>query len=161
MDLYMLEPEVAGEIGENTVYDNFDDVRYRRAEPKISKLHFIFSGWLGNDIIESTPCFIVTDELKRGIEKSELSGYEFQDMEVSLSDEFMEIYPNRDMPQFKRLIPKGRVIVDYETYTKWSGEDFNLSDKSYLIVSEKALNIINEYNIDNCDLYKLSPKEEA
>ena len=29
MNLYMLEPEVAGEIGENTIYDNFDDVRYR------------------------------------------------------------------------------------------------------------------------------------
>ena len=68
----------------------------------------------------------------------------------------MEIYPDRDMPEFKRLIPNGSVSVDGETYTKWSGEDFNLSDKSYLVVSEKALDILNEHNIENCDLYKLS-----
>jgi hypothetical protein len=161
MELYMLEPEVDGEIGENTVYDNFDDVRYRDAKPEISKLHFIFSGWLGDDIIESTPCFIVTDKLKTEIEKSELIGYEFQDVEISLSDEFIEIYPNRDIPQFKRLIPKGNVVVKGGSYVTWTGEDFNFSDKSYLVVSERALNILKEFNVDNCDLYKLIPKVDA
>ena len=161
MELYMSEPEVAGEIGENTVYDNFDDLRYRGDKPEISKLHFIFSGWLGDDIIESTPCFIVTDKLKIEIEKSELIGYEFQDAEISLSDEFIEICPDRDISQFKRLIPKGSVVVEDETYATWTGEDFNFSDKSYLVVSERALNIIKEFNLDNCDLYKLSPKVDA
>ena len=158
MDLYMLEPEVAGEIGENTVYDNFDDVRYKGNKPEISKLHFIFSGWLGDDIVESTPCFIVTDRLKIEIEKSGLTGCEFQDVEISLSDEFIEMYPDRDLPQFKRLIPKGSVVVDGETYTTWTGEDINFSDKSYLVVSEMVLNILKQFNVDNCDLYKLSPK---
>ncbi|MPQ44436.1 hypothetical protein [Clostridium tarantellae] len=161
MYLYMLEPEVAGEIGENTIYDNFDDVRYKNFKPKISKLHFIFSGWLGDDILESTPCFIITDKLKIQIEKSNLIGYEFQDIEISLSDEFIEMYPNIEMPQFKRLIPKGSVIINDKTYTKWTGEDFSLSDKSYLVVSERVLNIINEFNIDNCDLNKLSPKLDS
>ena len=161
MELYMLEPEVAGEIGENTIYDNFDDVKYRCAKPEISKLHFIFSGWLGDDIIESTPCFIVTDKLKTEIEKNELIGCEFQDVEISLSDEFIEIYPNRDIPQFKRLIPKGSVVVEGEIYSTWTGEDFSFSDKSYLVVSERALNILKEFNVDNCDLYKLSPKVDA
>lgn len=161
MELYMLEPEVAGELGENTIYDNYDDVRYRGAKPEISKLHFIFSGWLGDDIIESTPCFIVTEQLKTEIEKSMLRGYEFQDVEISLSDEFIEIYPDRDIPQFKRLIPKGSVVVEGETYSTWSGEDFNFSDKSYLVVSQRALNILKEFNMDNCDLYKLIPKVDT
>ncbi len=161
MDLYMLEPEVAGEIGENTVYDNFDDIRYKGANPEISKLHFIFSGWLGDDIIESTPCFIVTEELEKKIEESELVGYEFQNVEISLSDEFIEMYPNRELPQFKRLIPKGSLVIEDETYTKWTGEDFNLSDKFYLVVSERALNIINKFNVTNCDLYKLSLKVDT
>lgn len=158
MKLYMLEPEVAGEIGENTVYDNFDDVRYRGAYPQISHLHFIFSGWLGDDIIESTPCFIVTDELKSRIEKSELDGCQFEDVEVSLSGEFMEMYPNRSIPKLKRLIPNGSVIVEGETYSTWSGQDFNLSNKSYLIVSENALDVLKEGNIDNCDLCELNKK---
>ena len=161
MDLYMLEPEVAGEIGENTVYDNFYDVRYKGDKPEISKLHFIFSGWLGDDIVESTPCFIVTDRLKTEIEKSGLTGCEFQDVEISLSDEFIQMYPDRDIPQFKRLIPKGSVVVEGETYATWSGEDINFSDKSYLVVSERALNRLKQFNLDNCDLYKLSSKLDA
>lgn len=115
----MLEPEVAGEIGENTVYDNFEDIRYRGAKPEISKLHFIFSGWLGDDIIESTSCFIVTEKLEKKIEESKLVGYEFQSVEISLSDEFIEMYPERE------------------------------------------LDIINKFNINNCDVYKLSSKEDA
>ena len=71
------------------------------------------------------------------------------------------MYPERELPKFKRLIPKGRVAIKYESYTEWTGEDFNFSDKSYLVVSQKALDIINEFNIDNCDIYKLSPKEDA
>lgn len=161
MALYMLEPEVAGELGENTVYDNFDDVRYTGAKPEISKLHFIFSGWLGDDIIESTPCFIVTDKLKEEIEKSKLVGYEFQDIEISLSDEFNEMYPDREIPKFKRLIPKGNIIVDGEAYTSWTRDDFNFSDKSYLVVSYRALKLINKFNIDNCDVYKLSSKVDV
>lgn len=161
MYLYMLEPEVAGEIGENTVYDNFEDIRYRGAKPEISKLHFIFSGWLGDDIIESTPCFIVTEELRKKIEESNLVGYEFQSVEISLSDEFIEMYPERELPKFKRLIPKGKVAIKDESYTGWTGEDFNFSDKSYLVVSQKALDIINKFNINNCDIYKLSPKENT
>ena len=121
-------------------------------------MHFIFSGWLGDDIIESTPCFIITDDLKKWIEKSQLSGYKFQEVEVSLSDEFVELYSNREIPEFKRLIPNSSVVVEDKTYTKWSGGDFSLSDKSYLVVSEKALDILNEYNIDNCDLYELNFK---
>ena len=26
MKYYMIEPEVAGEIGENTIYDNYDEI---------------------------------------------------------------------------------------------------------------------------------------
>lgn len=154
----MLEPEVAGEMGENTVYDNFNDVRYKGDYPKISYLHFIFLGWLGDDIIESTPCFIVTDKLANKIEKGGLSGYKFEEIEVSLSDDFIEMYPNRYIPKFKRLIPIGRIVVDDAEYTEWSGEDFNLSNKSYLVVSEKVLNILKTCNIENCDIYELSER---
>lgn len=159
MNLYMLEPEVAGEIGENTVYDNYDEIVNDGAKPKISHLHFIFSGWLGDDIIESTPCFIITEQLKERIEASGLTGYDFQDVEISLSEEFVDLYPDRKLPNFIRLNPKGTVnLIDYETYENWSGDDFNLSDKSYLVVSQQALDILKEGNIDNADIYKLNVK---
>ncbi len=153
MHLYMLEPEVAGEIGEKTVYDNYDDIRFRNAKPIISKLHYVFFGWLGDDIIESTPCFLVTDRLKNKIEGSNLNGYEFQSVEISLSDEFLDMYPQRDMPVFHRLIPKGKVCIMNDKYKGWTGEDFNISDKSYLVVSEKAYDVINKFAIFNCDVF--------
>lgn len=158
MKLFMLEPEVSGEMGSNTVYDNYYEIRYNGAYPKISYLHFVFLGWLGDDILESTPCFIITEKLMDKIKESKLSGCKFQKIEISLSDQFKEMYPNRDMPNFIRLIPTGNVHIEDNTYSNWSRDDFNLSDKSYLVVSEKALNIIKQFNIDNCDIYELNKK---
>lgn len=158
MRLFMLEPEVAGEIGSNTVYDNYDEVRYNRAYPKISYLHFVFLGWLGDDILESTPCFVITEKLMDKIKESKLSGCKFEKIEISLSDEFNEMYPNRQMPNFVRLIPTGNVHIEDNSYNNWTGEDFNVSDKLYLVVSEKALDIIRKFNMDNCDIYELNEK---
>jgi len=159
MLFYMLEPEVAGEIGENTVYANFEEVKNKGVQPIISKLHFEFSGWLGDDIIESTPCFIVTEKLKTYIEKSELTGFEFQNVEISLSDEFIEFYPDRELPDFFRLIPTGKIKVENGVCSEWSGDDFNFSDKSYLVVSNKAFSILKKFNIENCDVYEIENVE--
>lgn len=158
MKLFMLEPEVAGEMGSNTVYDNYDEVRDNGAYPKISYLHFVFLGWLGDDILESTPCFIVTEKLMERIKESKLSGCKFEKIEISLSDEFNEMYPGRKIPNFVRIIPTGNIKIENNTYTDWTGEDFNLSDKLYLVVSQKALDIIKDFNMDNCDVYELNKK---
>ena len=96
--LYFLEPEVAGELGENTIIENFDNVRLKGERPKVTHLHYQFTGWLGDEILECTPCFIVTDALSKVIQESTLNGYTFQDVEVSVSDEFTEIYPNIKLP---------------------------------------------------------------
>ena len=155
MRLYMLEPEVAGEIGENTVYDN----RYLSSDKQISKLHFEFFGWLGDDIIESTPCFLVSEKLKQKIEESDLTGYKFQNAEISFSDEFNEIYPNRKIPVFYRLIPEGKVAIKENHFTEWTGEDFLVSEKSYLVVTEKAYDVIKKFNINNCDIYVIDKQK--
>ena len=57
MKYYMIEPEVAGEIGENTIYDNYDEIINQKKKPIISHLHYIFDGWLGDELLEVTPCF--------------------------------------------------------------------------------------------------------
>ena len=55
---YFIEPEVAGGWGGNTIADTSVH------PPKISKLHYQFDGWLGDDLLESFPCFIVSESLK-------------------------------------------------------------------------------------------------
>ena len=54
MKLFVIEPEVAGEIGERTIYENYDAITTKGERPIISHLHFVFMGWLGDDILEVT-----------------------------------------------------------------------------------------------------------
>lgn len=151
--LYFLEPEVAGELGENTVFEN---VRLEGEKSKIKKLHYKFNGWLGDLLLECTPCFIISDSLLEDFNRYNLSGYELQDIEISISDEFKELYPDVQLPNFKRIIPYGRVKIINDSYKEWSGHDFCLSDKSCLVVTDKVLNILKSNKINHCDIYSLS-----
>ncbi len=153
MGLYLLEPEVAGEFGEKTIISNFEAVREKGQRPIVVHLHYLLTGWLGDELLECTPCFIVTKELATDIEKSDLNGYTFENVDVSTSDEFNEMYPDRSIPQFVRLIPKGTVeVVDDDNYKNWSGNDICLTRKSYLVVSEAMFIILKRHHIDNCDV---------
>ena len=42
MKLFVIEPEVAGEIGERTIYENYDAIKTKGERPIISHLHFVF-----------------------------------------------------------------------------------------------------------------------
>lgn len=151
MKMFRLNPEVAGEIGENSeiVYEEgiIKDVTY---------LHYEFAGWLGDELLTQTPCFVVTETLADSILKSKLKGYKFEEMQVSASDEFKEFYPDRVLPKFLRLLPLGKVTVNDDKVTEWSGEDFCLEDNIELVVSEDALKVIEKHKIDNCDIEELS-----
>ena len=89
-------------------------------------------GWLGDDILEVTPCFLISEKLKQAIEKSELKGYKFQNIEISLSEEYEEMYPDREKPCFYRLLPQGTISVQDEMYSNWDNMDFCVTEKSYL-----------------------------
>ena len=156
--LYLLEPEVAGELGENTVINNFNSVRLKGEQPEIKHLHYHITGWLEDDILECTPGFIISEKLATDIKKSNINGYIIDDVDISASDEFYEMYPNRKLPKFYRLIPTGIIEVMNNNYFNWSGEDMCLTGKSYLVVTESALNILKKHSLNNCDI---SPLREA
>lgn len=159
MSLFVIEPEVSGGIGENTVYQNYDAIVESGAIPIITHLHFVFEGWLGDDILEVTPCFLVSEKLKKMIERESLCGYKFQNIEISLSDNFLEMYPNRELPTFFRLIPLGKVIIQEESYTNWDNMDFCISDKAYLVLSEQAKKVIERSNINYADFFEVIPQK--
>ena len=67
MDMFRLEPEVAGEIGENS------KIKYERGMiNEVEFLHYEFTGWLGDEILTSHPCFIVSENIVEDILKSNL-----------------------------------------------------------------------------------------
>lgn len=152
MELYLLEPEVAGEIGEKTTF--LDDT-YQNGVKKISNLHYELEGWLGDELLESTPCFIITENFANSIRNSELNGYFLKEVEITVSDLFKELYPNKPLPNFKQLIPKGKVFVKNGKFTGWSQEDFCLSQNLELVVSRDAFKVINKHTLSHCDLIEL------
>ncbi|WHY75312.1 hypothetical protein QNH20_14270 [Neobacillus sp. WH10] len=80
MKLFLLEPEVAGGIGEKATFSNNT---YPNGMKEISHLNYEFQGWLGDELLETTSCFIVTEYLANSIQSSELNGYLFNEIEVT------------------------------------------------------------------------------
>ena len=78
MKYFILEPEVAGGIGKKSkiLYEN----------SKIKEVLFLdyeFEGWLGDDILTTHPCFIISKSLCDIIKVSDLKGYQLQKIDVS------------------------------------------------------------------------------
>ncbi|WP_404448180.1 hypothetical protein LG307_03520 [Sutcliffiella horikoshii] len=155
MILYFLEPEVSGGHGEQTIYGTEENVKNDGISGQVKFLHYEFEGWRGDDLIESTPTFIISHNLKNELLKSEFRDYKLEDCLITTSDEFKELYPNRELPSFTRFIPLGTVEMEGESFKNWSGYHFSLSLKGELVVTQKALEFLEKLSIDNCDITRL------
>lgn len=135
-----LEPEVAGGIGIDTILDNSVH------PPLVKFLHYHFSGWMGDDILETFPCFIISERLKNEIEVNELKGITFDFVKVTKSEDFEFISLRTELPLFYWAKITGDFGVD----------DFVISEDYRLLVSDKAYEIISSFNIENaiCEEYK-------
>jgi hypothetical protein len=102
---FSLEPEVAGSLGKNTVIDT--EVH----PPSVKHLHYELDGWLGDDLLESFPCYIATDRFRCAILDVAGTGYSFAEVEISISDQFHELYPSRELPVFWWLKISGSLVT--------------------------------------------------
>lgn len=137
MKFYYLEPEVGGGLGRHCIID--------RASGKTStvlKLHYEFDGWLGDEILESTPCFIVSGKLAEMIERVRLSGVKFDDVEITTSDEFAQLYPDCRLPNFAWLKIFGQAGRD----------DFGVAPDLRLVVSDKAMKLLKGFEISHASV---------
>lgn len=137
MAYFALQPEVAGGLGENTVLDASTH------PPAVSKLHYSFDGWLGDELLESFPCYIVTARLRDVLEQATATGCKFADVEVTKSETFEELYPGRALPEFFWLQVDGRAGAD----------DFGVSEDFQLVVSQPTLLLMqSKANLSHCDI---------
>jgi hypothetical protein len=135
MSFYTVEPEVAGELGPGTEFD-------RSVQPvAVTRMEYQFTNWLGDALLESTPCFIVTEELAQRIGEASLTGAMFGDVEVSVSPEGEELI-QQPLPKWRRLKPVGKAYED----------DFGLDDDLLLAVSERALSVLREAGLRHADV---------
>jgi hypothetical protein len=94
---YILEPEVPGGLGPRTRMDRSVH------PPKVETLHFVFDGWLGDQLIESFPCYLITLELAALLSTAGVTGFELGEADIETSEQFKELYPQRVLPPFRWL----------------------------------------------------------
>lgn len=136
MKFYTLDPEVAGELGKNTVMDTSVH------PPAVSKLHYELDAWLGDDLIQCFPCYLVTDRLKQKIESTSLTGAAFAPVEFGMSSNFKERHPSKAVPGFAWLKITGCAGKD----------DFGVEADARLVVSERTLKLIQDLSLSNCEI---------
>ncbi|MDC1143206.1 hypothetical protein OAU50_08960, partial [Planctomycetota bacterium] len=108
--------------------------------PNVSVLHIQLDGWLGDELLETFPCYIVSLSLLERIWDATLTGVNFTNVQVFKSETFNEMYPNKDLPEFFWMTVEGKPGVD----------DFGVYE-STLIASQRALDVLSEAKIPNCE----------
>lgn len=141
MPFYALDPEVAGELGEHSLLDSSVH------PPIVKRLHYHFQGWLGDDLVQSFPVFLVSDRLRRAMEAARLSGGSFDDADISVAEEFGAVSVQQPLPRFFWLKVTGRAQTS----------DLGVSPDDYrLVVSEIALRCVRRFSLGNCSVTALS-----
>lgn len=135
MDFYTIEPEVAGELGEGTVMDTSVH------PPSVSAVEYVITDWLGDDIIESFPCYLVTSKLATDLEASSLTGFRLDAARVTLSEDAAD-FGITEVPAFRWLVIDGRPGED----------DFGVLANGQAVISEGALQRLQAHSVDNCDI---------
>lgn len=133
MGRWIVEPEVAGQLGSNTIMDTTNH------PPVVMHLHHEFDGWLGDDLIECFPCFLVTERLAEALSKSRVTGFELRKAKISRSEIFNDLYPKRVLPRFWWLNIAGND----------ASSDLRLSTDGRLNVSDRAHELLCRFKIDN------------
>lgn len=144
MNYFLIQPEIAGELGDNSeiIYENG-----RIKEVKF--LEFIFTGWLGDEILKARPCYIITKNIMDSFISNGITGAKYEDIKMSFSEDFLDIYEDvSDVPLFVRLRPISKI----DELEEGMDEDIYLDKYNRLVVSEKVMRILEKYRINNCDV---------
>ena len=121
--------------------------------PVVSRLHYDFVSWLGDDIIASFPCSIVTEPLAKAIVDEGLTGAEIDEVTITKNPHFERFFSDTAalLPEWKWLRPTGQ---PHES-------DFWQDDQGILIVSERALKLLRKFSLENCRIGKYGESEFA
>lgn len=132
---YFVEPEVAGKLGGNTVIDpSFHP-------PLITFLEYQFDGWLGDHLLESFPCFIISKEAATAIKTSGLTGFELDSVMTKRSEQFDDLGASIVLPEFLWLKISGSP----------GSSDFFIAGDNRLVISESAIKVIKKFGLANAD----------
>lgn len=123
-----IQPEVIVGLGEKTEF-------LEKEAPFLTviKLHIQLEDWLGDDLMECHPCYIVTEKLKTGLQTTKFTGFEFSEMIVTKDEYFNDNYQlNKSLPEFYWMKIIGKQDFD----------DIIIGPEKSLLVGEELLDYL-------------------
>ena len=143
MNYFFIEPEVAGGLGSNTILDRTTH------PPRAERLHYEFEGWLGDALLEGFPCLIATEQASNALKSARATGVDYAEVEVSTSQLFRHLYPNRQLPPFVWLQIKGTAGKDdFGRHRDMRAE----RPRNKFVISERALEILRPFGLNHADI---------
>ncbi|MEU9744034.1 hypothetical protein AB0E12_33105 [Micromonospora chersina] len=136
---FRLDPEVPGELGPNTVMDRSVH------PPRVSHLHFLFTDWLGDCLVQSFPCFLISEDALDALLQLSLTGFSSDLAELGEGDGFRHFNPDASVPRFLWLKVSGVPCRD----------DFGLSSDGDLVISDRVLWVLEEKGLSMCEVTAL------
>ena len=127
---YVVEPEVAGGWGKNTLQAATGKGTAAKASLRVRRM-----AW--RRTLGKYALFHSFGAIAREIGGAELTGVRFDEVEVTVSQEFMQLYPSRQLPKFVWLKVQGTP----------GGDDFGTAQDLRLVVSERALEVLRRVGI--------------
>jgi hypothetical protein len=126
----IIQPEVIVGLGNDTMFEETT-----APFKTVKKLHIALEDWLGDDLMECHPCYIVTENLKNTLEKTNFTGFAFDNLTLTKDEYFSDNYSNeKPLPSFYWLKINGRVETD----------DIYVGEGSSLFCNEKLLEFLKE-----------------
>jgi len=131
---FALEPEVAGGWGDGT------EVDVTVHPPVVKSLHHAFDGWLGDELLELFPSFLVSETLGHAMKLAGLTGFVLAPVKVSLTEQYLEMQPEVVLPAFLWL-----------QITGVAGQsDIGLSPKHLLVASDRTMDVLKGHAVNRC-----------
>lgn len=125
MRYFVIKPEAPGGLGERTAISSRNPI-------VVERLHIEFDDWLGSALLTSHPCFFVTEAARGAIETEGLSGVDFDEMEVTISEQYLGRRGSNPLPLFFWAKIIGAAGED----------DFGIASGQGLVISEDALHLL-------------------
>ena len=143
---HRLRPVISGRLGDDTTLDA--TIRPPRVE---GALYYEIDNWFGDDLIASYPCYVVTEKLAALLAGSGLNRFEIRSVEIVYGEAaFERLYQHglSEFPEFRWLFVTGTAGQD----------DVGLTPRGRLVVSDAALQVFRQGNLDMCGVEQYDPE---
>lgn len=135
---YALEPLVAGQLGEGTRLDSSTH------PPEVEAVEYVLDAPTDDDLVESFPVFLVSDQLAERLRQASLDGFILDDARVVPSREYVEVYGEVPHKSYRWLRLRASANADC-----WLDGEYRLC------VSDRMMAILSEGVLDRCEVVEL------